>query len=475
MPASLDQLSEPERALLRRLSVFRGGWTLDAAQAVVADGGADAAILPRSGVKPLLERALQNSLVGQHAAAPLPRYSLAPALDANAARQLAASGEADAVRARHLAYFCGLADEAEKILYGPPMEAWQDRLQLENENLNAALEYAQTHKLTERALQLGGALAQHWVRSGAAQEAQVRLSELLAGADETIPVWIRARAFSAAGTLAWANAGYRRAYEFHEIALGLYRRLNDPHGIGFTLHNMGAQLYSLGRVDQSLALEQQALDTATAAQDRYVMLLALNGLGLEAHRRGDSARARELMNETLRVAREMGESIHVAIALLNLSEFDLADGRLDAALAEIEEAVQLQLAGSDLHMLAGTWPTYGLILLRLGRLDAAAEKYQVGLRLAAELKHAHRVADCAEGLAGVLARRGEYARAARLLAAGDSLRSRTASQRDPVNVTLYAELQAEVKARLTPDALDDEIAAGEILKLDQVAALGLEE
>jgi len=183
---SYDLLSEPERALFRRLAVFAAGWTMAAAEAVGAD--ADGQGIAPGEVLDLLTGLLDKSLVtADEQPDGTARYRLLETVRQYAQERLAAGGEAEVVQRRHAAFFLGLAEAAAPELLGGRQTAWLDRLEREHDNLRAALEWLTERGAVEAGLRLGNAVGPFWLTRGYLQEPRERLERLLAlpGAEGT--------------------------------------------------------------------------------------------------------------------------------------------------------------------------------------------------------------------------------------------------------------------------------------------------
>jgi predicted ATPase/transcriptional regulator with XRE-family HTH domain len=219
---SYDLLSEPERRLWRRLSVFAGGWTLEAAEAVCAGAGLDAAeVLDR------LTSLVDKSLVTVDAMAGEARYRLLETIRQYGREKLERSGEAAVIRRQHLEWHVGLAERAEPELTGPDQAVWLEKLEAEHDNLRAALEWSQVEAQGEQiGLRVAAALWRFWLVHGHLREGRRWLEGMLAGSPEAWPA-VRAKALYGAGALAEDQGDYAAARAFFAESLALRRELLD--------------------------------------------------------------------------------------------------------------------------------------------------------------------------------------------------------------------------------------------------------
>jgi predicted ATPase len=232
---SYELLSELERSLFGRLSVFAGGWTLEVAEAVGAGEG-----IEEGEVLDLLSGLVNKSMVVVEAADGSGlRYGMLEPVRQYGQELLAASGEADGVRRRHAFYYFALAKEVEPWLRGARQEVWLQRLEREYANLRAALEWALERGETELGVWFGGALAEFWYVSGHLSEGRRWLEAALASSSDAPPTPARAKALARAGWIAWEQGDYARSVALSQESLALSRELEDEAGAVAALSNLG--------------------------------------------------------------------------------------------------------------------------------------------------------------------------------------------------------------------------------------------
>jgi len=375
---SYDLLAGQERALLRRLGIFAGGSSLEAAEAVCSGDGLDPAE-----VLDVLQHLVDRSLVVAEVNADgTNRYRMLEMLQQYASERLAESGEAEEVRRRHTAYFLALAERAEAELRGPREGEWSGRLEGEIENLRATLRRVIDRGEAEQAWRLGGALWRFWTQRGHLAEGLVWLEQMLAldadGDGATIrALRARAGALNGAGNLALARGENIRAAPFHEQALELRRRIGDEAGAAVSLHNLGMVARALGdpalayaRFEESLGLFRKLGDTRNAA-------LSLLNLGRVSHDGGDHEGAAVFYREGLALFQQVGSAHGVATALNRLG--DLARDRGEFATAE-------RLHGEALSLRRGRGDPWvmGLSLTGLARVAAARRDHARTIALATQ-------------------------------------------------------------------------------------------
>ena len=229
---SYDLLNEEEQRLFRHLSVFVGGCTLEAAEAVCGTSS-DAAVSMEGSMLDAVASLIDKSLLHQtEQEGGEPRLAMLETIREFGREALVASGEAEVTQRAHAAYYLALAEEAEPRLTGAGRGRWLERLQCEHENLRAALARLMEHKEWEAALRLGGALVHFWWMRGYLSEGRTKLARALAGSRGVVATPLRAKALCAAGTLAARQGDYVQAEILCGESLALFRALDDPEAAG---------------------------------------------------------------------------------------------------------------------------------------------------------------------------------------------------------------------------------------------------
>ena len=322
---SHELLTDDEQRLFARLAVFRGGWTLEAAESV-ADADLDT-----------LQSLVDKSLVRVRDAG---RFGMLETIREFAAEQLEGSGEADALRQRHAAHFLALAEEAFQNLGGDPGD-WLERLEREHDNFRAALDHYEGTVQTQANLQLAGALWKFWNLRSHSPEAQRRLEHALAADDSPTP----ARALALIGAMVMAieedaDLAERRGRE----ALELYRALGDRAGIANAIFLQGVAANEVGDHARAVPILEESLGLFDELEDRHYALLTTFHLAWAYDELGDSARAREMDEQGLSRAREDRNRRMEANFLDAVAGHLVDDGKGAEALLQIRAALRIYLA-----------------------------------------------------------------------------------------------------------------------------------
>ena len=335
---SYTLLSDPERALLRRLSVFAGGWTFEAAEAVAAGDG----IHPYA-VLDLLAQLVDKSLVLTEEQGGAVRYRLLDTVRQYAHDRLQEAGEAERTRDRHLAYLLRLAEEAEPKLRGVEYRWFLDRLEEEHDNLRVALEWSLTPaRRDEAALKLSGALAWFWWLRSYHDEGRRWLARALAATPDRSAA--RMKALHGAGWLAQHQRDSATARELLAESLRMARELDDRWTVALALHHLGRVAYYDDDPTTARSLARESLAVAEDVGDPWLIAWPLHLLGIAAHIEADYPTARAYYERSLAMRRELGyqEGIGVLLALLGMVA--LREGELGQAHARLKEALAVMQA-----------------------------------------------------------------------------------------------------------------------------------
>ena len=472
---SHNLLSHQQQVLFRRLAVFAGGWTLEAAESICAGGdrykGPDAEGDERLDVYEvldLLSSLVDKSLVVAHERGGAMRYAYLETLRGYAYERLEESGEANPVHARQLDYYLGLAEAGgAAISAGQEQAAWMERLGADQENLRQALEWAVGHD-APRSLQLAGALWPFWEVGGRFGEGQGWLEQALDASGQEGDIALRARALSRAGTLAWQQGDVQRAEALHESALELYRQAKDAMGIASSLNNLAAQVHAQGKYERAALLYEQAVGAARQIGDLRVSSAALNNLGIVMMEMKDYGRARQYLKETMEITAQMGNQVRTAIALHNLAEVALLQGDTSQALEWYSQSLaESRQLGYQQGVMMNFWGC-GAILFLQEAYPEAMQKLRQSLHLALELGAQDWAVRCLAWLGLALARQDQSAQAARLLGTVESLNpSKVELAPGDIYREAYESVLAALRASLGEAELQQAWAHGAAMSLDE--------
>jgi predicted ATPase/class 3 adenylate cyclase/Tfp pilus assembly protein PilF len=478
---SYDLLSEKEGALLRRLSVFVGGWTLVAAESVCAGGD-----LLESDVLDSLTRLIEKSLViyeepgtrtdhGSREA----RYRLLETVRQYGRERLLETGEAEAVRQRHRDWFLGLAEQSCRSDKSLGDAAWMDLLEIEHDNLRAALDWSQTEgESAQAALRLTAALLRFWGSRGHWAEAQERLAAALSRPDAAGRTTGRAEALRGLAGLACFQGDYTAARSLLEEALSIGRELEDGNGVALTLLNLGDMVQHQGDFREARRFFEEALAVDRALGSRKIEAACLCLLGKGAEAEGEYDRARALYGEADTLDQLRG---HRGQAISQLGALALRQGDTDTARRIFEEDLRVHRELKHVPTISHALYNLGRLALYEGKTEEALGLHRQSLCIRQELGDRNCIAASLEAFAALAAgapttgAAGQPDRAARLLGAAETLRATIVQRRFPDEQREYERQVTSVRERLGDDAFDTAYAAGQAMSLDEAIAFALEE
>lgn len=393
---SYELLAQPHQRLLRHLSVFAGGWSLEAAEAVAGtwEGGERFAVFGE--LSALIDASL---VVVDDLHAIEPRYRMLETIREYASEQLAARGEGVTVHRLHADYFVALAEQAEPQLTGPDQAQWLDRLGAEHNNVRAALDWTRAAGDVERGARLTAALWRFWLNRGLSEEGRGWARTFLAMLGELASPLLRARLHYAAGALAFGQALHNEAEPHFETALTLFRAVGDTEQVAVTL----------------------------------------NGLGVIASGKGEYARALPLLRESVALHRQAGNETFLAAPLLNIATIVRYQARdaetVSEAIALYEEGIDIHRRHGNVHQLATSLNNLALVLLDGGDFERAADLATESLALGKRVASPGLQAAALTTLSVTAIDQGEDERARPLTEAGLEL-FRRSGDRDMIGTNL---------------------------------------
>jgi predicted ATPase/DNA-binding CsgD family transcriptional regulator len=433
MDWSHELLGQKERVLFRRLSVFAGGFTLEAAESICA--GED---LEREEVLELLSQLVDKSLVVAQERDGAARYRLLETIRQYGRESLEEVGETAHVREQHAEYYLAVAEQAEPELKGDRQISWLERLETEHDNLRVVMAWLLGRGESEMAARLGWALWLFWgIRTHLAEGRRSMERALSARGSVAMTASTRAKALFVAGMMANYQGDHISAEPLVHESLRLFKELGDKVGTAYALSNTGYVALGQGRYEQAIAVIEEAADLFLEEGEKWGAAIELGFLAVAWRNQGDHERAKRLAERGLAISREIGERQATTSALYTL-------------------AILAQTEGED---------------------ERARNLFEEGLMLSAELGNEADVAHCLEGLASIYGAEGKIVRAARLWGVEEALLEKL---EDAVYTyvpdrTLHRSQVATARSQLDKGTWTAAWAEGRAMSLEQAVEYALEQ
>jgi predicted ATPase/DNA-binding CsgD family transcriptional regulator len=507
---SYELLTEEEQRLFRRLSVFVGGCTLEAIEAVCAalDDGADNLF---EGMASLLDKSLLQQTEQD---AEEPRLIMLETIREYGLERLRASGEMDVTRQAQAVYYLRLSEEADSEFQGPQQLVWLRRLEQEHENLRAVMEWSleqeKAGQRKEMGLRLGIALKRFWYVRGSYSEGRAFLEQALAGSEKVAPS-VRAKALDASGEIVSILGDQDRAQVLHEESLTLFQSLGDTAGIARSLQGLGWVARDRGDYSEARRLSEEvlALWREVGDTDRVASTLRLLGvlhnfqgeherartlyeeslmlsrnLGNKSgiadslrmlaqglfYSQGDPMAVRSLLEEGLALYRETGGKSGIAICLCLIAQVTLSQGDVATANRLAEESVALYRETGDRLGMAFSLSALAEVEATQGNYERARSLYEESLTIARNTADKGGIAFYQEEFARVIAAQGELTWAVCLWGSAEVLREDIGATRSPFERVSYEHAIATTRAQLGEKAFADAWSEGRTMSLEQVLA-----
>jgi non-specific serine/threonine protein kinase len=366
---SYDLLEEDDKAFFRKLGIFRGGWTIDAAEKVCGANATDR-------LSALLDKSLVCRTDGSSGE---PRFFLLELLREFATEKLVESGEFVAARKAHLTAYIGLAERAAPQLTGPEQQIWSAALKDDHENLREALSQLDPGTEGEKALRLGASLWRFWIMQGHLREGHTRLESVLALPGARAPSEARADVLHGLGTILHTYRPFSEALPVLEEALGLCRAIRHRKGLALTLNSLGWVQFMVGDYKGARATCTEGLALNRELEEMRGTAVALNNLGWLTNHTGEFKDSVAYYEESLLYRRKVRDPRGIGFALINMAWSLIYWGRFDRARKNLDEAEEVMRSLDDAQIPAWGVEMRGYLHLAEGRFDDAVRRLRESL------------------------------------------------------------------------------------------------
>jgi predicted ATPase len=469
---SFALLDEGEQVLFARLAVFSGGRTLEATEAI-CDAEGDLPVDVFDGISSLVDKSLLRQEEGPNGE---PRFVMLETVHEYAREKLRQSGEAEEIKRVHAEFFLTLAEEAYPQLKGANQLEWLERLEVEHDNMRAALSWSLERKKAEVALKLGGALWLFWLLRDYHSEGRRWLEAALAMGGRGSPE-VRAMALAGAGWLAREQGDLDRAKEACEEGLELLTKESRERSEAKIILLACLGWVALEREEHSQAKElyEEGLALSRQMSDTWWLANSLLGLAFVSHNRGDNERATELYEQSMDLFREQGDRQGLANCLHNLGMVAHSQGDLGRAAKLTEESVALERELGFRGGVSADLCNLGWIALLQDDLGRAKDLYKESLTLSWETGLNPIVQSALEGFACLAGAQGKVERAARLWGAAQALHEAKDIPRDTDFLDDADARISAVRSGMGEEVWEEAWRKGRVMTLDEAISYALEE
>jgi predicted ATPase/class 3 adenylate cyclase len=463
---SYELLDAGEKTLFARLAVFSGGCTLEAMEAI-CDAERELPLDILEGASSLLDKSLLRQDEG---AEDEPRFVMLETIHEYARERLDKSGEAEEIRRLHAEYFLALAEQGESELRGPEEAKWLEHLEIEHDNMRAALSWTLESEEAERGLRLAGALWRFWWMRGYYDEGRRWLEEALAKDSRTSAA--RAKALEAVGWLADEQGDIDRAVAAAEEGLSLSAGAEIIDATPF-LRTLGSAAYVRGDHERAAQLYDESLALSREARDERGVASSLLQLGNVLSDRGDHDKAKRFYEEALALSRKLDDNALLTSSLISAGAEFLLQGDHERGAVLNQEAARLLRERGNRGSLQYALDNLGWAALMRGNLQQAESLHEESLELSWELGDKLVAAESLEGLA-CSAATGEEERVARLFGAAETLRESVGYRQAPRERALRQPFLDAARSRLEEATWGAAWAEGRAMTFEDAIAYALE-
>lgn len=464
---SYDLLTDDEQTLLRRLSVFSGGFSLEAAETVGAGPPVD-----ELAVFDVLRRLVDKSLVTADDLEGTVRFHLLETVRVYVREKLFVSGDETARLYRHSQWCIDLAEQALAETEGPRRDEWNRRLEADHDNLRAGLRRAIDSRDAETALRLAAALNRYWATAGFLSEGRLWIEAALELGGDGHAHW-KAAALLGLARLSLIQAEHHRAVAAADACLQIRNALGDVAGEAAALAIKALIVGRLGRYEEAYAIQEQSLALNRSLGLAREANESVFYMGLLAMYRGDFDRAGAHFDESLEVYRAADNRHKVVVLLHNIGEVAWFRGDAGRARVALEECLKLAEGLGLRRLVADTHRSLARAVGDLGDGERAVDLFRESLRLQGEIGNREGIIEVVEGSACVAARCGEWHRAVVLAAAAGCAREALAIPPDSGFQREMENRVAEVSGGRSVAEIEEAAASGRSMTLDEAAALAV--
>jgi predicted ATPase len=464
---SYDLLDDRNKRLFGQLSVFTGGFSIEAARQICGDGDRSVDVVDQ------LSRLVEGSLLLTEPKDSGIRFRMLETIREFANETLVASGEAPQVQGRFANFFISLAHETTSKLMGPQQAGMLASLDREHDNFRAALSWSFEHDTGERTLDFASTLWNFWNIRGHHTEGRVWLTRALEKSGPIHSV-ARARALIGAGGLAKWQDDFAVATSLLNEALGLCRELGDKEDEAYALNYLANVADDLGNFADAKKMYEESLVLFRDLGNRWGEALVLNNLGVGARYRGDYVQATEFQEESLRLFTELGDKRRIAHSLINLGSLLERRGQYDTAQELAARSLSLFQELNGRVGIAESCLLLGIIARKQHEAEKGRKKLAESLLVSQEIGYREIIVNCLEESAAFDCMEHRPDRAAILLSAAEKMRTLIPFPIPPAYLEDKRNDLSSARTALGEEKFKAQWQKGQLLNAEEAIAYALE-
>jgi predicted ATPase/transcriptional regulator with XRE-family HTH domain len=463
---SYDLLDPDEQALFRRLSVFAGGCTFEAAMAASAT---DDEIATLTGLQALLDNSLLIVTGGANGER---RFAMLDTIREFALHRLSTDDDEQAIRAHHAVYFLDLAERGERELTGPEQATWVKLLDADHDNFRASLSWSLNQQgEDDTALRLGAALWRFWDRRGYLREGRSWLTQTLSRSNQ-IASLPRANALIGLANLLYEN--FSRQRTLYAEGLALFEELEDKPGQARALSGLGLIEMDVGEYDQAILRFEGALEIWRTVGNRRGEATVLLHLGRLLGNEGEYHGAQKVYLEALAIGQEIRDMGSVAYCYHHLGRLARRQGMPEAAQPYLDLALSVSRDAGNADAIAYAQLELGLLALVVGNPKMAASSLRKALRSFVEFGSELGAVDCLDGCARLARMTNQPVLALQLWSVAATWRESVAASLPPLEVDAWNRDMATLRTELGDEQFSSLWSIGQTFSLQEGTRLALD-
>ena len=466
-------LSEKEQELLRRISAFSSGATLEAIESVCVGDGVEAGEVLNT-----MSQLVDKSLVVADQRSSATRYSFLETIRQYARQKLIESGEFDETKDRHLQYFVGWAEMADANLESNDQPLWLARFEIEHDNLRTALQWSNTKdKDVDTGLRLAAACGNFWRYHGHMNEGRARFSMILSREGAQERTFSRAHALTKAAYLAYMQSDYPAVDSLGKEALSIWNELGDDgkKNLAFTLDLLGELASEVGDYEYMHNYFQEALDIFRELDDLRGIGNMLMEIGWAWMRVGELQKAEKYLQECQSVFKTLNDQRNLGFSYSGLGEIAIRQGEYESAVSLFQQGLSLARQIEDNWLVAAMLGSLGWVALNQNYLIEMKNVLRESLALRTKLGDKGGTAWCLEKLGNAAFIEEQYEKSAGIYGAAAALRTPINSVIDEADLPEYNRIISDLQSALGKAAFDSAWTEGESMPLEEVIELALAE